>query len=50
MLTYGEAALEEVTFKGEAVTEASRVREAARRYILSKIIRSKLVTNISLFY
>ena len=34
MLTYGEAALEEVTFRGEAEAEASRVREAARRYIL----------------
>ena len=36
MLTYGEAALEEVTFSGEAVTEASRVRDAAKRYILSE--------------
>ena len=34
MLTYGEAALAEVTFRGEAVAEASSVREAARIYIV----------------
>ena len=34
MLTYGEAALEEVTFRGEAEAEANRVREAASRYMV----------------
>ena len=34
MLTYGEAALEEVTFRGEAEAKANRVREAASRYMV----------------
>ena len=46
MLTYGEAALEEVTFRGEAEAEASRVREAARRYILIINLRLKRLKKI----
>ena len=52
MLTYGEAALEEVTFRGEAAAEASRVNEAARRYILilKKEGQKKFIVYVVLVY